>query len=63
MDDQAPGARLGLIVHHDDGERECAYDRKSHVGELDRGLKEAGTRGWTVVSMKDDWKTIFAPAR
>ena len=59
----APGARLGLIVHHDDGEREFAYDRKSHVGQLDRGLNEAGARGWTVVSMKDDWKTIFAPAR
>ena len=41
----APGARLGLIVHHDDGEREFAYDRKSHVGKLDRGLNEAGARG------------------
>ncbi|MBK7082090.1 MAG: haloacid dehalogenase-like hydrolase [Betaproteobacteria bacterium] len=60
---RAPGARLGLIVHHDDGEREFAYDRKSHVGQLDRGLNEAGARGWTVVSMKKDWKTIFAPAR
>ena len=56
---RAPGARLGLIVHHDDGEREFAYDRKSHVGQLDRGLNEAGARGWTVVSMKDDWKTIL----
>jgi hypothetical protein len=59
----APSARLGLIVHHDDGEREFAYDRKSHVGQLDRGLNEAGARGWIVVSMKDDWKTIYAPAR
>ena len=33
-----PGARLGLIVHHTDGEREFAYDRDSHVGRLDRGL-------------------------
>ena len=59
----APGARLGVIVHHDDAEREFAYDRKSHIGKLDRGLDEAGARGWTVVSMKNDWNTIFGPAR
>ena len=57
------GARLGVIVHHDDAEREFAYDRKSHVGQLARGLDEAGARGWTVVSMKADWKLVFAPAR
>ena len=54
-----PGARFGLIVHHTDGEREVAYDRQSHVGTLDKALDEASSRGWTVVSMKDDWKTIF----
>jgi hypothetical protein len=59
----APGARLGVIVHHDDAEREYAYDRKSHIGKLDRGLDEAGARGWTVVSMKNDWKTVFTPVR
>jgi hypothetical protein len=59
----APGARLGLIVHHDDAEREFAYDRKSHIGKLDRGLNKAGARGWTLVSMKNDWNTIFGPAR
>ena len=59
----ASGARLGLIVHHDDASREFAYDRKSHIGRLDRALDEAGPRGWTVVSMKDDWKVIFAPPR
>jgi len=59
----APGARLGLIVHHDDAEREFAYDRKSHVGKLDRGLNEAGARGWTLVSMKNDWKTVFGAER
>ncbi len=53
------GPRLGLIVHHDDGEREFAYDRKSPFGKLDRALDEAPKRGWTVVSMKHDWKTIF----
>ena len=56
----APGARLGVLVHHDDAEREFAYDRRSHIGKLDRGLNEAGTRGWSVVSMKTDWKTVFA---
>jgi len=56
----APGARLGMLIHHDDAEREFAYDRKSHVGKLDRGLNEAGTRGWSVVSMKDDWKAVFS---
>lgn len=59
----APGARLGLIVHHDDAEREFAYDRKSHIGKLDRGLNEAGARGWTLVSMKNDWKTVFGAER
>jgi len=53
------GPRFSLIVHHTDAEREWAYDRDSHVGRLDRALGEAATRGWTVVSMKDDWKTIF----
>jgi len=58
-----PGARLGLIVHHDDAAREFAYDRKSPFGRLDRGLDEAGKRGWVVVSMKNDWKSVYAPAR
>jgi phosphoglycolate phosphatase-like HAD superfamily hydrolase len=53
------GARFALIVHHDDGEREWAYDRKSDVGRLDKAWDEAKAKGWTVVSMKDDWKTIF----
>jgi len=56
------GARLGVIVHHTDPEREWAYDRESHIGRLDRGLDEADARGWIVVSMKDDWRTIFPPA-
>jgi phosphoglycolate phosphatase-like HAD superfamily hydrolase len=53
------GARFALIVHHTDGEREVAYDRQSHIGKLDKALDEATAKGWTVVSMKDDWKTIF----
>jgi phosphoserine phosphatase len=53
------GPRLAVIVHHTDGEREWAYDRTSHVGRLDRAWDEALARGWTVVSMRDDWKRIF----
>ena len=55
-----PRPRYGLIVHHTDAEREYAYDRDSRVGRLDRALDEAPKRGWTVVSMKTDWKKIFA---
>ena len=36
-----------------------AYDRHSHVGRLDKALDEAPTRGWHVISMKNDWKTVF----
>jgi haloacid dehalogenase-like hydrolase len=53
------GARLGVFVHHDDAAREYAYDRKSHFGKLDRGLDEAPKRGWTLVSIKDEWKRVF----
>jgi len=55
-----PGSRFGLFVQHDDAEREWAYDRKSSIGRLDRGLDEASSRGWVVVSMKEDWKRVFA---
>jgi hypothetical protein len=53
------GARLALIVHHTDAEREWAYDRQSSFGRLDKALDEAQAKGWTVVSMKDDWNRIF----
>jgi len=54
-----PGARLCLLVHHTDAEREWAYDRTSRVGRLDKALDEATARGWTIVDMKQDWKTVF----
>jgi hypothetical protein len=54
-----PGPRLGVLLHHDDAEREYAYDRKSPFGKLDRGLDEAGKRGWTVINMKEDWKVVY----
>lgn len=53
------GPRFALIVHHTDAGREFAYDRESKVGTLDKALDEAAVRGWTVVSMKTDWKTIY----
>ncbi len=53
------GARLALIVHHTDADREWAYDRQSTVGRLDKALDEAKAKGWTVIDMKNDWKTIF----
>jgi haloacid dehalogenase-like hydrolase len=53
------GVRFALIVHHTDAEREWAYDRNSAVGKLDKALDVAQTEGWTVVDMKNDWKTIF----
>ena len=55
-----PGARLGLIVHHDDADREYAYDRNPGLARLARGLDEGPKRGWTLVSMKQDWKRVFA---
>src|SRR5205814_1186666 len=54
-----PGARLGLIVHHDDAAREWAYDRKSPVGRLDKALDDAPRYGWVVAGMKADWKVVF----
>ncbi len=53
------GTRFCLYVHHTDAEREWAYDRKSSIGRLDKGLDEAKAEGWTVVDMKRDWKRIY----
>jgi len=53
------GRRLGLIVHHTDAVREYAYDRRSDFGRLDKVLDAGSLNGWTVVSMKTDWKRIF----
>jgi len=53
------GPRLAMLVHHTDADREWAYDRDSHIGQLVRGLDEAEERGWVVVDMAQDWATIF----
>ena len=54
------GPRLALYVHHDDAEREYAYDRNSQIGKLDKGLDEARAKSWPVISMKRDWKTALS---
>ncbi|MFM0740396.1 HAD family hydrolase [Paraburkholderia xenovorans] len=53
------GPRFAALLHHTDAEREYAYDRTAKSGKLDKGLDEAGTKGWLVVDMKNDWKTVF----
>jgi phosphoserine phosphatase len=51
-----PGAAaLRLLVDHDDGEREFAY-----TAGAERAMTHASQHGWTVISMRDDWATIFA---
>jgi phosphoglycolate phosphatase-like HAD superfamily hydrolase len=60
------GARLAMIVLHDDAEREYAYGPAeglpdTKVGTFTQALyDEAKKNGWTVISMKNDWKTIFS---
>ena len=44
-----------------DAERECAYDRQSSFGKLDKALDEANAKGRTVVDMKNNWKAAFPP--
>jgi hypothetical protein len=55
------GARLGMIVHHDDAVREHAYDRNSSIGRLAEGLDRYQAMGWGLISMKNDWKIVFPP--
>ena len=63
------GTRLKMLVLHDDAEREYAYGPAeglpdTKVGTFTQELFDEATRdGWIVISMKDDWKTIFAPAK
>ncbi len=52
------GPRFAMIVHHDDAAREYAYDRKDAFQRLDQAWDEAMVKGWTVVSMKNDWTVI-----
>lgn len=56
------GPRLGVLVHHTDGEREYAYDRDSAFGRLDQGLEQAEADDWTVIDMAQDWRTVYQEA-
>ncbi|MDR5785218.1 HAD family hydrolase [Caballeronia sp. LP003] len=54
-----PGATLALLLHHDDAQREFAYDRQSSLARLDKAWDEALARKWIIVSMKQDWTTVY----
>ncbi len=55
------GARLMMLVHHDDATREYAYGAESKIGTFsDALMTEARQQSWTVISMKSDWKKVFA---
>jgi len=54
-----PGPRFCLLVHHTDAQREVAYDRKSHVGKLDKALDAARANGWSVADVLTDWRTLY----
>ena len=55
------GARLMMLVHHDDAEREYAYGAESKIGTFNDALiAEVKKNAWSVISMKNDWKRIFA---
>jgi hypothetical protein len=45
---------LRLLILHDDSEREFDYTTGA-----EQALKQAKTAGWTVISMKNDWATVF----
>jgi hypothetical protein len=54
------GARLMMLVHHDDAAREWAYGAESKIGTFsDSLMTEEKKKGWMVISMKNDWKVIF----
>jgi len=63
------GARFGLLVLHDDAAREFAYGPARGLPDVKLGAfppaldEEAKSAGWTVVSMKDDWKSVFPAAQ
>lgn len=60
------GARLKMLVHHDDAQREYAYGPGGGLPDTKVGIfsdalmAEATVSGWTVISMKNDWRRVFA---
>ncbi|WP_370980024.1 HAD family hydrolase [Agaribacterium sp. ZY112] len=57
--DAGKGLSLKVLVHHTDAQREWAYDKTSSIGKLDKALLEAQEKNWTVINMKNDWRTVF----
>ncbi len=56
----ADGPTLGLLVDHDDADREVAYESVAGTFEASERIVDVAHRGgWTVVSMRDDWSTVF----
>ena len=53
---------LALLLHHDDGAREFAYDRDFHLSPLTETLDRCVEYGITLVSMRRDWRKVFEPA-
>ena len=53
------GKRMAVFVHHTDSVREYAYDRKSSIGRLHKGLDEAIEKNWLLIDMAQDWKEIY----
>lgn len=53
------GARLMAYVHHTDAQREFAYDRKSPIGRLDKGLDAAVAGNWVIADMARDWLVVY----
>jgi hypothetical protein len=51
----AHGTGLALLVNHDDAEREFNY-----IACAERSLERATADGWTVISVHNDWSTVFA---
>ncbi len=60
------GSRLGMLVLHDDAKREYAYGPAlglpdTKIGTFPQALHDEATKhGWVVISMKNDWKRVFA---
>ena len=55
------GPSLALLVDHDDADREYAYESVAGSFEAEESIRDTAVRlGWTTVSMRDDWETVFA---
>jgi phosphoserine phosphatase len=57
----APGPSMAMLLDHDDGDREYAYESRAGSFDSDGSIAAIGRlRGWNVVSMRDDWAEVFS---